>query len=43
MKAARAAGRAVDLGSVNLFCDGPAVRKAGALPFQICQGTPDRV
>jgi len=33
----------VALESVDLFCDGTAVRKAGELPFQICQGTMDRV
>jgi threonine dehydratase len=43
MKAALAAGRPVALESVDLFCDGTAVRKAGELPFQICQGTLDRV
>jgi threonine dehydratase len=43
MKAALAAGKPVALESVDLFCDGTAVRKAGELPFQICQGTLDRV
>ncbi len=43
MKAALAAGTPVALESVDLFCDGTAVRKAGELPFQICQNTLDRV
>jgi threonine dehydratase len=43
MKAALEAGKPVALDSVDLFCDGTAVRKAGDLPFQICSGTMDRV
>jgi threonine dehydratase len=43
MQAALAAGKPVALESVDLFCDGTAVRKAGELPFQICQSTLDRV
>jgi threonine dehydratase len=43
MKAALAAGKTVALESVDLFCDGTAVRKAGELPFQICTQTLDRV
>ncbi|MGL4401101.1 MAG: pyridoxal-phosphate dependent enzyme [Luteolibacter sp.] len=43
MKAALEAGKPVALESVDLFCDGTAVRKAGELPFQICQSTLDRV
>src|SRR5690606_39759045 len=33
MKAALAAGRPVPLDQVDIFCDGTAVRTAGALPF----------
>lgn len=43
MKAALAAGKPVELPEVDIFCDGTAVRKAGALPFQICQETLDRM
>jgi threonine dehydratase len=43
MQAALAAGRPVALESVDLFCDGTAVRKAGELPFQICQHTLGRI
>ena len=43
MKAALAAGKPVALESVDLFCDGTAVRMAGALPFEICSGTLSRV
>ena len=43
MKAALTAGKPVALDEVDLFCDGTAVRKAGELPFQICQNTLDRV
>lgn len=43
MKAALEAAKPVALESVDLFCDGTAVRKAGDIPFQICQGTVDRV
>lgn len=43
MKAALAAGEPVSLESVDLFCDGTAVRKAGDLPFQICKDTLSRV
>ncbi len=43
MKAALEAGRPVALESVDLFCDGTAVRTAGGLPFEICKGTLDRI
>ncbi|MBK1884376.1 pyridoxal-phosphate dependent enzyme [Luteolibacter pohnpeiensis] len=43
MKAALEAGKPVSLDHVDLFCDGSAVRKAGDLPFQICQHTIDRM
>lgn len=43
MKAALAAGKPVSLANVDLFCDGTAVRKAGELPYQICQETLSRV
>ena len=43
MKAGIEAGKPVTLENVDLFCDGTAVRKAGELPFQICQQTLDRI
>ncbi len=43
MKAALAEGKPVELSEVDIFCDGTALRKAGALPFQICQKTLDRI
>ena len=43
MKAAIEAGKPVTLDQLDLFCDGTAVRKAGELPFQICQQTLSRV
>jgi threonine dehydratase len=43
MKAALEAGQPVTLDQLDLFCDGTAVRKAGDLPFQICQHTLSRV
>jgi len=43
MKAALAAGKPVELLEVDIFCDGTAVRKAGALPFQICRETLDGI
>lgn len=39
MKAALAVGKPVALEHVDIFCDGTAVRKAGALPFEICRDT----
>ncbi|MFB9898921.1 pyridoxal-phosphate dependent enzyme [Cerasicoccus arenae] len=36
MKAAFAAGSPVRLDNIDIFCDGSAVRQAGALPFEIC-------
>jgi threonine dehydratase len=43
MKAALDAGKPVALDQVDLFCDGTAVRKAGDLPFRICQQTLRRI
>ncbi len=43
MKAALAAGQPTPLAEVDIFCDGTAVRQAGALPFAICQQTLARV
>lgn len=43
MKAALAAGEPVTLDTVDLFCDGTAVRRAGDLPFAVCRETLDRV
>lgn len=43
MKAALTAGKPVALESADLFCDGTAVRKAGALPFEICKNTLSRI
>ncbi len=43
MKASLEAGRQVGLDKVDLFCDGTAVRKPGALPFEICREIMSRV
>ena len=43
MKAGLAAGAPVQLEQVDIFCDGTAVRKAGSLPFPICQQTLSRI
>jgi threonine dehydratase len=43
MKAALAEGAPVELRDLDIFCDGTAVRKAGALPFGICKDTLDRI
>ena len=43
MKAAIEAGHEVALDQVDLFCDGTAVRQAGALPFQICKDSLDSI
>lgn len=43
MRAGLEAGKPVELREVDIFCDGTAVRKAGALPFLICQETLDGV
>lgn len=43
MLAALQQGKPVHLEQLDLFCDGTAVRKAGELPFQICQNTLARV
>ncbi|MFH1497204.1 MAG: pyridoxal-phosphate dependent enzyme [Verrucomicrobiota bacterium] len=43
MKAGLAAGKPVTLEQVDIFCDGTAVRKAGALPFEVCRDTLVRV
>ncbi len=37
MKAALEAGAPIDIGRVDLFCDGTAVREAGKLTFEICR------
>lgn len=37
MKAAIEAGKPTDIGRVDIFCDGTAVRKAGTLTFEICR------
>ncbi len=37
MYAALEAGWPIELQELDIFCDGTAVRKAGTLPFQICQ------
>lgn len=42
MAAARQAGRPVALEHLDIFCDGTAVRKAGELPFQVCELCVDR-
>jgi threonine dehydratase len=39
MKAALEAGKPIALDSLDLFCDGTAVRKAGELPYEICKHT----
>jgi len=39
MKAAFAAGKPMTLDQLDLFCDGTAVRTAGALPYDICRHT----
>jgi len=43
MKAALDAGKPVTLESVDLFCDGTAIKKAGDLPYQVCREVMDRV
>ncbi len=43
MKAALEAGKPVRLEHLDIFCDGTAVRQAGTLPFEICQGTLTRI
>lgn len=43
MKAALESGAPVGLDQVDIFCDGTAVRKAGALPYLICKDTIDRM
>ena len=43
MKAGLEAGQPVPIASLDLFCDGTAVRQAGDLPFEICRATIDRV
>jgi threonine dehydratase len=43
MKKALESGQPTALEAVELFCDGTAVGKAGALPFQICRETLQRV
>jgi len=43
MKAAFETGAPVKLDALDLFCDGTAVRQAGALPFEVCRHTLDRI
>lgn len=43
MKAALAAKEPIALENLDIFCDGTAVRKTGALPFEICKDTLDRI
>ncbi|MEP4077093.1 pyridoxal-phosphate dependent enzyme [Haloferula sp.] len=43
MKAAIENGKEVTLDQVDLFCDGTAVKQAGALPFQICKDSLDSI
>jgi threonine dehydratase len=43
MKAALDAGRRVRLDTVDIFCDGTAVRQAGDLPHRICRETLSRI
>jgi threonine dehydratase len=43
MKAALEAGAPVKLDQLDLFCDGTAVRQAGALPFEVCRTMLDRI
>lgn len=43
MKAAIETGHPLELHDLDIFCDGTAVRKAGALPYGICRDTLDRV
>ena len=43
MRAAIAAGHLVDLAHVGLFADGAAVRRAGALTFELCRRYLDEV
>lgn len=43
MKAALEAGEPVSLDSVDIFCDGTAVRKAGDVAFRICRETIGRI
>lgn len=43
MKAAFAEGQPATINEVDIFCDGTAVRKAGALPFEICRETLARI
>ncbi|MEM1158227.1 MAG: pyridoxal-phosphate dependent enzyme [Verrucomicrobiota bacterium] len=43
LQAALAAGQPTQLTQLDIFCDGTAVRQVGALPFEVCQRTLDRV
>ena len=43
MKASLDAGKPVVLDEVDTFCDGTAVKTPGALTFEICRGTLERV
>lgn len=43
MKAALEAGKPTDIGKVDIFCDGTAVRKAGSLTFDVCKEVLDGI
>lgn len=43
MKAAFKAGQPVELHDLDLFCDGTAVRQAGALPYEVCSHLLDEI
>jgi threonine dehydratase len=43
MLAASRAGHPVKLDTLDLFCDGTAVRQAGDLPFEVCRQTLDSI
>jgi len=43
MQTALAAGKPIRLDSVDIFCDGTAVREAGVLPFEVCRELLDEV
>jgi threonine dehydratase len=43
MKAALKADQPTTLHELDIFCDGTAIRKAGALPFAICRETLDMI
>ncbi|MCR5184404.1 MAG: pyridoxal-phosphate dependent enzyme [Opitutales bacterium] len=43
MKAALERGEPYDIGPVDIFCDGTAVRKAGSLTFELCKEFLDEI